>query len=246
MIITNQSNQYEFPCRLYCYMDQLRSQPGCALQRLRFDIHINENRRHENFVHNFINQVKRVIRGGLRRLLGFTWISASLYERDLINEPLPEVKPRIPFQFTYGELHHIELFQSVLTPKKLKSYKQRLLEDKIWLLAFVEGEVANSSWVSYKDEFEPNTGTWVHLAQKDAYLFDSFTMPELWGYGLETAMTTQRMITAKEHGAQRALAIVFTNNPAERHVMAKLGLREKERILTIRFLGRKFVRRYGL
>ena len=191
------------------------------------------------------SQAIRLIRGGLRRLLGLTWVSAILYERDLINEPLPEVKPKVTFEIIRGELRHVELLWSLLPPEKIRTFEQRLTGDKVWLLAFVEGEVAYSTWISFEDDFETTTGTWVRLAPGEAYLFDSFTIPQFQGLGLHTAMTAQRMSIAKEHGAQYALVIVLTSNAPARRVMAKLGCRERERILAIGFLGRRFVRRIG-
>ena len=191
------------------------------------------------------SQAIRLIRGALRRLLGLTWVSAVLYERNLINEPLPEVKPKVPFEIIRGELRHVELLRSLLPSEKIRTFEQRLREDKVWLLAFVAGELAYSTWISFEDDFETTTGTWVRLAPGETYLFDSFTIPQFRGLGLHTAMTAQRMSIAKEHGAQSALVIVLTNNAPARRVMTKLGCRERERTLTIGLLGRRFVRRFS-
>lgn len=191
-----------------------------------------------------LTQFVRLVRAGLQRVLGLHWLLAVLYERNLINEPLPEVKPKVPIEIVRGQLCHIEVVRQSLPSEWISLFEERLAEGKIWLLAFVEQQFAYSTWIGFDDVFDPNTGIWVRLAPGEAYLFNSFTVPEFRGLALHTTMTARRMAVARERGAECALVVVHADNAPARHVMTKLGCRERERILTVRFLRWWFVRRF--
>jgi hypothetical protein len=94
-------------------------------------------------------------RAVLRRL-GLSWLSAILYERDLLREPIAQVNARIPVEIVTGTPAHIDMVKGLFPEDKLEKYRQRLAEGMTWILLLAERKVVYSSWVTFRDEFEPN------------------------------------------------------------------------------------------
>jgi len=187
--------------------------------------------------------LKGVLRSGLEWLTGTYWVGGTLFERDLVRLPIPTLEAKVPVDVVVGTAADIPRFGGLLPEPKLKQYAQRLEQGKVWLFATVNGEIAYSTWVSFSDEYDPATQTWVPVAPKGACLLDSFAVPRFRGLGLHTMMTARRLAIAKERGAERALGIVLDGNADAWRVQEKLGARKIEHILTVTVLGRSFTRR---
>lgn len=187
-----------------------------------------------------------VLREGLKRLTGIYWVGGILFERDLVALPIPMPEAKVPVEVVLGSMADIPRFHGLVPDDKLQRYVQRLEQGKVWLIATVDGEIAYSTWLSFSDEYDPATQTWVRVAPTGAYLLDSFTVPRFRELGLHTMMTARRLAIAKERGAERALGIVRDGNAAAWRVQKKLGAQKVEHILAITVLGKTFTRRSPL
>jgi hypothetical protein len=188
-------------------------------------------------------QIERVLRAGLRRFIGLSWVSANLYEYWLEFNSIPHLEAKVPVKILIGNQGDIERVRSFFEPEKIQIFENRFQQNMIWLLALVEDQVSYSSWISFEDDFETTTQVWVSLAAHEAYVLDCITFPRFRGLKLHTFMTTQHMQIAKENGATWLLTMVLTNNLPARFVVEGCGMQVRENILKIRFLGRNYYRR---
>lgn len=182
----------------------------------------------------------RIIRAGLRRTLQLSWQSGYLYERDLLDCPIPDLKPRVQVVMVNGDASHLALACNIFPRAWIDQAEQRLAKGAIWALALAGDAIAYSSWVGFSDEKETGLQIVVPVGENEAYIFNSFTTLEFRGKGLHTVMTAYQLQVAKDARAKRVLGIIHLDNVPAMHVWAKLDFQAKKRITRITFWRKSF------
>lgn len=172
----------------------------------------------------------------MRSFFGFSWLSAFLYEFCIEDNVIPVIRPKQNVLIRRGNQDDIEIARTVLPVKWIEEFQQRLSENKIWIIGLVKNRLAYSSWITFNEETETGTGLVVHPMEKDAYIFNSYTVPEFRKLGLHTYMTCEQLKVCKEMGIYKVIGIVFKNNHAANKAWQKIGFQKIKLLLTIRFL----------
>jgi GNAT superfamily N-acetyltransferase len=139
-----------------------------------------------------------------------------------LSEPLPHFEPKIPLDIREFQVTDLEMVRQVHRPSEANLCVRRLSHGHRGLVAMYEDRIAGYAWGC--TEFEPSLErVRFELCHGDVLCVDAFTVPDLRGKGVQTALASARMRLFRELGFQRAVAYIETNNHPSLAVWRKLG-----------------------
>lgn len=189
----------------------------------------------------FPSRLARLTRTALSHVLGVCLTPAILYEYNLNSRLCTAIEPKVPVQLRAGTSADLDLCRFLFPSEKVQIFENRLQANLTWVLGFVESRLAYSSWITFTDELDTETGSIIKPTEGEAYLFDSFTIPLFRGLGLHTFMTAQQLNIARSMGAQRAITLILADNLIARKAILKLGFQEREYCMTVNLWNRRFM-----
>ena len=80
----------------------------------------------------------------------------------------------------------------------------------------------------------------LRLEPKEAYIDDVYTFPSYRRRGIQAALQTQQLQNLREHGFERAVAIVALDNIPSQWLFRKMGYTEAERLSFRRILLKRY------
>lgn len=134
--------------------------------------------------------------------------------------PIPEIKAYCEISIRTIGFFDVITLQKILTPKMLEQFSRFIAEGKVCLASFEKDNIVNYSWISFK-----NKG-FVKLGDKEAYLFDSFTVARYRNMGIHTSATAERLRIIKSKGCRYAVILVSPRNKSALKVLDRLGFKK--------------------
>jgi ribosomal protein S18 acetylase RimI-like enzyme len=80
----------------------------------------------------------------------------------------------------------------------------------------------------------------VKLNEKEAYLFDAYTVPQYRQNALHTSVTTKALIYLKNKGYKNVLLLVFNKNIYARKALRRIGFKPKKMVTLIKIFNLKY------
>lgn len=154
----------------------------------------------------------------------------ELIELDLTGE-LPAFAPD-PLGLRFGflepdELHALGRLGGQWTPADAEA---RIARGERCFAARRASEVVSARWVATSRGWIEYLGTWLPLEPGEAYLYESFTLPELRGRGISPAVGTRFARALADEGARRVLAAVLRESREGTRAYEKVGYRRIGRV----------------
>lgn len=181
----------------------------------------------------------RALRFILRRSIGLDWRSAIITERSL-EEPIRKIEPRIEVTIRKAIQGDIVKFKGIVDERKLELFKKMFKKNRICFIALDHKKIAYFRWISFEDEYESNCQIRVKLNEKEAYLFDAYTVPQYRQDALHTSVTTKALIYLRNKGYKNVLLLVLNKNVYARKALRRIGFKPKKIITLITLFGLKF------
>lgn len=100
------------------------------------------------------------------------------------------------------------------------------------LLQFVDGQLAGWVWLSTRDEVELLPGLFLTVPRDSAYVFRTWTVPQMRGRGLQPRRTLALLEECRQRGRHRLLCFVESTNLASLKGVGKAGY---ERVAILRW-----------
>jgi hypothetical protein len=119
----------------------------------------------------------------LRKTLRIHWQTYTCFKRSL-DEPIPNIVPKIPVEIRQATINDLPKFKEIIDEAKYDRFKQRFQEGNICFVALDKEKIVSFAWIGLCNKFEPELGVEVKLAEKEAYLFDAYVVPEYRNHGL--------------------------------------------------------------
>ena len=147
-----------------------------------------------------------------------------LMERPL-NEPVPEVTPRLPVAI--GPLREFELddyieFRPEADPPEVR---RRLEAGDLCFVARHEGRIVNAGWATTCRAWIEYLACEMRLAPGEVYHYESFTTPSFRGLNISPARYTQMLRYLRDAGYRRSVSAVVPENKAGISHLKKVGYR---------------------
>jgi|GEM_PF-4740235 len=166
------------------------------------------------------------------RFLGLWYFDVHHYRCEIPNDILLK-EPRISVVVEDISPALVESMRPWLRPGKEDLFIERLNAGIRGLVCLHQGEVVYFTWFTDRDEYDISTRSWVRLAPREGYLFDSFCRPAFRGYGLHSFMNAIRLKRLRELGCVQALGKVHTTNFSSRWTLAANGFWPIDRVIGI-------------
>jgi SAM-dependent methyltransferase len=157
------------------------------------------------------------------KALGETVFRQMLCFERTLAEPI-EPAPAIP-GVTVEELpaSRAKELQSLRPGTKLGEITHRFREGQRCFIAGMEGRIVHARWLSTGKAWCEVLGTEIPLAPRSAYLYESFTDPELRTIGLARAVGKFSLERLREEGFQLVVAVVDPWNREGRRALENAG-----------------------
>lgn len=143
------------------------------------------------------------------------------------SEPIPEINIDKKILIRIATPLDVPNFENIVSPQKLKIFSKLFKEGKICLVALDKDKIIYYSWISFEQK------SFVGLKDKEAYFFDSYTIPKYRGLNIHTRATAGRLKFVRQKGYNNALAMVSSGNTPALKALNNLGFREVGRALEI-------------
>jgi ribosomal protein S18 acetylase RimI-like enzyme len=189
-----------------------------------------------------------VVRERGPRALVFMVLADLGYRRVLLlerwlDDPIDLVTPRVPVAFSPLEPPQIDEYLRFHDEAPRASIERRLARGDECFLARTEGRIVCASWIARTDFLMGSLSYLYPVAPSEAYLYDSYTAPDLRGQAIAPALGVYVLERLRRAGLVRVTMAVPPENTANRRARAKTGFRECGRIDSLRF-GRRVWNRH--
>jgi ribosomal protein S18 acetylase RimI-like enzyme len=157
----------------------------------------------------------------------------TLIER-CVDEPLPRVQTDLPVEF--GELHRAEAEDLAQMTPDLETAEvvRRLAERHRCFIARLDGRIVTVRWVARRHARVGYLDCELELADDTAFVYDSYTIPDLRGRNLAGALGAFMVSRLREAGVQTLLAAVLPENGPGFGPPDRLGYRAIGTLATVR------------
>jgi len=140
-------------------------------------------------------------------------------------EPLPDLQPKVAFDFRPFEMADVELVRQIDRPSEARACAKRLERGHKGLLALYQGQPAGYAWGS--TEVAPDLErVELRLDPGDGLCVDAYTAPAFRGRGLQTTLSLARFQLFRDLGYRRAVAYIEKHNLPSLAVWRKVGSQE--------------------
>ncbi len=154
----------------------------------------------------------------------------ALVEFDL-SVPLPPTRCKVAdLVIRTATPDDLPLLKPLVRPSRFAEFVRDLERGDTCFIALHQGKVVHFVWARGRQvPFLKRLG--ISLAPEEVYMTGAYTVPQMRGRGIHTAVWNYRVQYLKKMGYQRSVALVKIGNKAPRHVCKKMGGRE------VRYLG---------
>lgn len=157
----------------------------------------------------------------------------KIYEKFLIldrllSEPIPLIKSEKEILIKVATEADVKMMRKEIGRLRVNQFLKRMKENKVCIIALIKDKIVYYRWISFERK------NLVPLQDKEAYLFDAYTLPEYRRLGIHTAGSAECLRIAKEKGYERVIVSVsFWNYPAQK-TLRRLGFKEAGRVTLIK------------
>lgn len=121
-----------------------------------------------------------------------------------------------------------------------KKAKERFKLGHLCFGAKTDGKYVHLKWVAFNESYISEIDRTIQISPTEAYLYDSYTLPEYRGLGLTSAVMKKTVRYLSDMGIKKIYAIVRHDNYPMLRVKEKEGARKIGTILYTKILGIKF------
>lgn len=122
----------------------------------------------------------------------------------------------------------VKMMRKEIGTLKVNQFLKRMKEHKVCIIALIKDKIVYYRWISFERK------NLVPLEDKEAYLFDAYTLPEYRRLGIHTAGSVECLRVAKEKGCERVIASASLRNYPAQKTLRKLRFKEAGRVTLIK------------
>jgi GNAT superfamily N-acetyltransferase len=174
-------------------------------------------------------ELSRIFRAEGWRGIWFRAMSRTIYRRlvlveRMLDEPLPPLEADVSLTFCLLSPDQAEEY-CLLREASPEAVRERLDSGHQCFAAYSDGRMVAVCWAAVDSARIDYLETELPLAGGEAYLYDSFTLPELRGRNVAGARGMHMIRHFREAGYRRLLAAYLPENKAAIQPILKLGYR---------------------
>jgi GNAT superfamily N-acetyltransferase len=177
----------------------------------------------------------RILREGLKRCLGFSWQTAVLVERVLDQKHISDAQPKLKVSVKKGNVFDLKIASQYIPKSWGTEFKERLRQGKAWLYVYEGGRFVGSAWYTFKDEHETVTGIMHSLNKNEAYVYNTYIVPEFRKLGIHTFLLNEQLRRVRKEGTVRVFGIISSENIASRKSFYKAGYSDVKKYHILRY-----------
>jgi hypothetical protein len=165
-----------------------------------------------------------VLRRGLRAF--GAWQTLVFFERD-VAEDIPEVSAGVPLDTRFAAGGHAHAYRAALEAAGVpwERIEARFAQGDVCALGFTEGRLVHAVWITARAAWIPELRARFRPRPGEAYVFDSFTVPDLRGSRVQPAVSALILRWARGQGHRWLTFHVRGSNPPAWRIAAKMGAR---------------------
>jgi ribosomal protein S18 acetylase RimI-like enzyme len=165
-----------------------------------------------------------VLRRGLRPL--GAWQALAFFEREIADD-IPEAQPGIPLEARVAAGDDVRSCRPVMESAGVQweRIEARLAQGDVCGLGFSEGRLVHASWVTTRAASIPELRAMLVPRPDEAYVYDSFTLPDVRGRAVQPAVSAEILRWARARGLRRLLFYVRGSSPSALRIVRKMGAR---------------------
>jgi hypothetical protein len=152
------------------------------------------------------------------------WDTFCFFERDL-GGVFPEFRARVPLETRVADGHDRQRFRAALEATGVPGdeVEARAARGDLCYLGLSEGRLVHVRWLALRSVPIPPLGATLVLEPGEAYIYGSYTVPELRGQGLQPAVANFMFRHEKALGLRRNFYYTLRSNRAGLEVAGKFG-----------------------
>lgn len=166
-------------------------------------------------------------RSGVRnfffKALGRIGYRRAVFRECLLDEPLPEVSPRIPLVFELLDDSQISDYNAFRRGADPLAAARRLRTGDRCFVARHDGHIVGTCWSATKNAWSQYLSREIPIGPDECYTYDAFTAEDHRGQGVLAALTSEMHRFHRSAGLRREVAVTVPENKAAMN--ANIGYR---------------------
>jgi hypothetical protein len=147
----------------------------------------------------------------LRKTLWIDWRTCTYFKRSL-DKPILDIVPKIPVEIRQATVEDLPKLKEIVDEAKYDRFKRRFQEGNICFIALDKEKIVSFSWIGLSNKFEPELRVEIKLAEKEAYLFDAYVVPEYRNHGLYPVVGNNNLKYLRNLGFKQVIIFVDNTN----------------------------------